>query len=67
MTKLSTLLSVGEVAELFDVHPQTVYRWCEQGAIPYIQVTPRSPRRFRREDILALLEPKLGASSSAAS
>lgn len=54
----SRLLSVSQVAELLDVHPQTVYRWCENGLLTYVQMTPRSPRRFRQADVLALLEPK---------
>ena len=57
MPKHGKLLSVAEAAKLLDIHPGTLYRWCESGAITYIKPTARSPRRFRREDVLALLEP----------
>lgn len=50
-------IGVTEAAELLDIHPQTLYRWCEKGWITYYKSTPRSPRRFKREDVLALLEP----------
>jgi excisionase family DNA binding protein len=65
MAKQPELLSVGEAAALCGVHPQTVYRWCEEGLIAYVQVTPRSPRRFRRADVLALLEPKVRRAADA--
>jgi len=51
-------LNALEAAELLGVHPQTVYRWCKDGLIDYIQPTPRSRRRYRRSDLLRLLEPK---------
>lgn len=60
------LLSMSEAAQLLDVHPTTVYRWCEEGLLPYVQVTPRSPRRFRQDDLIALLEPKVKDGNGAA-
>jgi excisionase family DNA binding protein len=57
MTKREHTLTVAEAAALLDIHPHTLYRWCENGWITFIKPTPRSPRRFRREDVLALLEP----------
>lgn len=59
------LLGVREAADILGVHPQTLYRWCEEGLIAYVQMTPRSRRRFRRTDVLALLEPKLPRSETA--
>jgi excisionase family DNA binding protein len=57
MPKRTKLLSMSEAAALLGIHVVTLYRWCEQGDIAYIKSTPRSPRRFRREDVLELLEP----------
>jgi len=48
---------MSEAADLLDIHVTTLYRWCEDGLITYIKSTPASPRRFRREDVEALLRP----------
>ena len=48
------MLKASEVAELFDVTPQTVYRWVKEGQIPFTRIGGRSIR-FAREDVTALL------------
>jgi len=40
------LLTSTEAAELLDVHPSTVKRWCNRGALPH-SVTPGGHRRIR--------------------
>jgi len=45
------MLTTGDVARIFDVHPGTIRRWCEQGKITAYRITSRSNRRFRREDV----------------
>jgi excisionase family DNA binding protein len=52
------LLTVNEAAELLGIHKQTLHRWCVDGKIAFIQPAPRSPRRFRRADVMAKLEPR---------
>ena len=47
----STILTTGEVARIFNVHPSTVRRWSNQGIIKAYLRTPRGERRFRREDV----------------
>jgi len=43
-------------AEGFAISPQTIRRWADEGLLPGIRLTPSSPRRYRREDVEALLE-----------
>ena len=49
--KLSTLLSTSEVAAIFEVHPNTVRRWSEEGRLVAEKIGPRGDRKFRREDV----------------
>ena len=49
--KFSTLLSTGEVAAIFEVHPNTIRRWSEEGKLGVEKIGPRSDRKFRREDV----------------
>lgn len=52
-----TLMTPGEVAELFRVDPKTVTRWAERGLIRAIQ-TPGGHNRFFEDEVHALLEGK---------
>jgi excisionase family DNA binding protein len=45
------MLTVGEVAELIHIHPNTLRRWCEQGKIASYRITSRGDRRFKKSDI----------------
>ena len=49
--KAGTMLTVSDVARIFNVHTGTVRRWCEQGKIMAYRSGPRGERRFRREDV----------------
>jgi excisionase family DNA binding protein len=49
------LLPIGEVASMLQCSVGTVRRWTAQGALPSIR-TPDNQRRYRREDVEALLE-----------
>ncbi len=49
------LLTPAEVAELFRVDPKTVTRWANAGKIPTLR-TLGGHRRFRRADVMAMLE-----------
>ncbi len=44
------MLNTRDVARIFNVHPATVRRWCEQGKIKSAR-GPRGVRLFKREDI----------------
>lgn len=50
------LLTPAEVAELLNVTPTTVSNWARAGRLTYIRL-PGGHRRFRREDVQALLTP----------
>jgi len=47
----TSMLSINDVALIFEVHPSTIRRWCEQGKIRTYRVGPRGDRKFRREDV----------------
>jgi excisionase family DNA binding protein len=55
-------LRTREVAQLLDVDPSTVRRFAAAGILPAIRLTPRSPLKFRLEDVERLLE-EAGVSS----
>jgi len=48
-----SMLTTGEVARIFDVHPSTVRRWSNQGILAAYRSNPRAMRKFRREDVAA--------------
>jgi excisionase family DNA binding protein len=51
----SSMLRTGEACRILCIHANTLRRWSEQGIIKAYRVGPRGDRRFRREDIAALL------------
>jgi excisionase family DNA binding protein len=50
------LLSVGEAAGMLCIHPNTIRRWEAEGLIQAWRVGPRRDRRFRRSEVLHLLQ-----------
>jgi len=52
------LLTVGQAAELLNVHVNTVRRWSDKGLLEAYCVGSRGDRRFRRRDIDKLLQKK---------
>ena len=48
---LKVMLTLGDVAQLLGVHPNTVRNWSEKGILKSYRIGPRRDRRFRREDI----------------
>jgi len=49
------MLTASDVAQLLGLHPNTVRRWSEKGILKSYRIGPRGDRRFRREDVDALL------------
>ena len=47
----SKMLTVGEVAEIIHIHPNTLRRWSDDGKIVSYCITPRGDRRYRKSDI----------------
>jgi excisionase family DNA binding protein len=53
-----SLLTPGEVAQLLRVDPKTVTRWAKEGRLPPAFVTPGGHRRYRLEDVEALVRAR---------
>ena len=51
----NTMLRTGEACRILCIHANTLRRWNEEGIIKAYRIGPRGDRRFRREDIAALL------------
>lgn len=53
--QISNMLTTGEVARFFNVHPITVRRWSDRGIIKAYRIGPRGERRYRRDDVAVFL------------
>jgi excisionase family DNA binding protein len=49
------MLTIREASRLLNVHANTLRRWSEQGIVKSYRIGPRGDRRFKQEDIAALL------------
>ena len=60
--EIDTMLTVGDVANLLNVHINTVRRWSNQGILKAYRIGSRGDRRFRHEDVTSFLsEQKEGS------
>ena len=50
------MLTVGEVCALLNVHGNTIRRWCRQGIVKSYRAGAKGQRRFKPEDVAALLK-----------
>ena len=48
---MDDMLTVGEVARLLHVHPNTLRRWSNNGRIKAYRINLRGDRRYRLRDI----------------
>jgi excisionase family DNA binding protein len=53
------MLRTGQACRILCVHSNTLRRWCELGIIKAYRVGPRGDRRFRLEDVNALLTEEI--------
>lgn len=51
----TAMLTATEVAQLLNVHINTVRRWSNRGIIRAYRIGPRGDRRFWKEDIAGFL------------
>lgn len=49
--EVNSMLTISEVAQMLNVHINTVRRWSNQGALKAYRIGSRGDRRFRQEDI----------------
>ena len=49
------LMTVSEVATMLYIHINTARRWADKGILKSVRVGPRRDRRFRRDEVRALL------------
>ncbi len=51
----SPMLTLGEACRLLNIHANTLRRWSARGLITEYRIGPGSQRRYRAEDITALI------------
>lgn len=54
------LLSIGEVAEIFNLHPDTLRNWEKEGILVPLRVGTRGDRKYRPQDIETIVD-KMGS------
>lgn len=54
------LLSIGQVAEIFSIHQDTLRNWEKEGILVPLRVGPRKDRKYRPQDIQAIVD-KMGS------
>ena len=53
--KLSELLTLKEVCEILKVHPNTLRQWDQKRVLKAVRFGSRRDRKYKKEDILKLL------------
>ena len=56
--KIPELITLQEACEILKVHPNTMRQWDEKGILPAIRIGEKRVRRYKKENILRLLESK---------
>ncbi|MSR85720.1 helix-turn-helix domain-containing protein [Candidatus Uhrbacteria bacterium] len=55
---LPDILTLRQVCDLLNVHPNTLRQWDAKGILPAIRFGARKDRRYKKQDVLKLLERK---------
>ena len=56
--KIPELLTLKEACEILKCHPNTLRQWDKKGILVAVRFGERKDRRYRKEDILKLLNNK---------
>jgi excisionase family DNA binding protein len=56
--EIPELLSLKEASEILKCHPNTLRQWDKKGILVAVRFGERKDRRYRKEDILKLLNQK---------
>ena len=48
-------LTIREAADYLKVNVSTIYRWCDEGRLPFYELESGGGRRFKQDDLDALL------------
>jgi len=56
MSEMPVLLSLKQTAEILKCHPNTLRQWDKKGILKAIRFGERGDRRYKKEEILHLLE-----------
>ena len=54
--ELPELIKLKQASKLLNVHPNTLRQWDEKGILKAVRFGARKDRRYRKEDIVKLLE-----------
>ena len=61
-SQVNEWLTIAEACECLKVSGRTVYRWMENGEVPYVMIAAGSGlRRIRRRDVEQMMEPMRAA------
>lgn len=60
LKQMPKLLSIGQVAEIFSIHRDTLRNWEEDGMLVPLRIGPRKDRKYRPQDIQAIVD-KMGS------
>lgn len=57
---LPKILTLQEACEVLNCHPNTLRNWDNEGTLKAIRFGKRGDRRYKKEDILKIIEQKNG-------
>lgn len=58
-TNIPELLTLQQACEILQVHPNTLRAWDKKGILVAIRIGEKKIRRYRKEDILKLINKKI--------
>lgn len=62
--KLPQLLTLKQTCELLQCHPNTLRQWDAKGILVAVRIGVRRDRRYRKEDVMKLLEKNNGRAAN---